>query len=104
MDMPPTVPCEVKTTVTARGKLRHRCPYVDETDTGTIALTWRTSGATLELHALRRWLDGFTDIAVSHEALTKRIVHAVTSAPGVELVAIETHWLTADLAVTVGGC
>lgn len=95
---PRTVPEPAVVTVTATGPLTHRCPHVDEVDTGTVTVTWTTAGQTIELHSLRAWLDSFADVRTSHEAITAGIETAL-QLPGIVDVAVETTWTTAGMAV-----
>ena len=82
------------------GDLRHRCPHVEEIDRGRVTITWRVAGRTYELHSLREYLAGFADARLSHEEVTDRIRHDLSVADGIELVSVETTWLTAGLEVS----
>lgn len=97
---PATVPDTSDVTVTATGDLRHRCPHIDEVDQGLTTITWRVEGQTLELHTLAAYLHGFENAALSHEQLTDRIRHDLSSLPGIELTSVTTTWLTAGLEVS----
>ncbi len=103
MNLPDTVPCAASVAVGALTELAHRCPYVDEADHGTISIQWRTRGRTIELHALRRWLDSFADVRISHEEITAQIADALSQLGGIALIAVETRWSTAAFHVTVKG-
>lgn len=91
-------PAEV--TVTAFGPIRHICPYVDELDEGTVEITWSTSGATFELHALRQYLDGFADVKASHEEVAAAIRVDLDS-PGLTVTEVVVRFPTARFEVTV---
>lgn len=94
----PGPPESVTMTVTA--PLRHQCPFVNETDEGSVTLTWTTSGNTLELHALRGYLDQFADWVISHEELTDKIRDDLGAVQGIYAVQVETRWSTAGMGVT----
>lgn len=98
---PAAVPCPDQVTITVAADLTHRCPFVPEVDHGTATITWTTAGATVELHSLAAWLDGFRDETLSHEAITRRIQEALAALPGVTDVHVTTRWVTAQLAVEV---
>lgn len=89
-------------TMKATGPLTHRCPFVKEVDNGTITITWETRGATLELHALRRYLDTFQCVEISHEDLTERIRADLAELPGIINLRVETTWETAGMEVNCG--
>lgn len=95
-----TVPSSGDVTVTTYADLTHLCPFVDEVDRGTVKLTWRVDGQTLELHSVRAYLDGFATSRLSHEEVTNRIGHDIASIPGVELIEVTTAWDTAGMEVT----
>jgi len=80
-------------------QLVHRCPYRDEVDEGVIELSWRTNGRTLELHALRDWLGGFAEAAVTHESLTDTIRFVLGQQPGIGLLDVSTRWNTAGMEI-----
>lgn len=96
-----TVSCDARTTVEYAGPLVHRCPFVDEVDRGAVTITWSTDGATLELHGLAAWLRTWTDVAVSHEALTDLIRSSLAGQPGIADVSVSTRWDTAGAEVVV---
>lgn len=86
-------------TVTIDSPLTHQCPYADEVDRGTVTITWRVAGATLELHSLQEYLDAFKDAKISHEEITARIRLDLSMTQGVDLLSVETTWDTADMEV-----
>jgi NADPH-dependent 7-cyano-7-deazaguanine reductase QueF len=86
--------------VTATADLQHLCPFVDEVDHGTITIAWHCNGATLELHSLREYLDGFKDSELSHEALTDLIRHDLSVIARIDLISVTTTWQTAGMEVT----
>lgn len=86
--------------ITASGKLRHLCPHVDEIDHGSVSITWRVEGKTYELHSLAEYLSSYADARISHEQITDRIRHDLSVEPGIELLSVETTWLTAGLEVS----
>lgn len=96
-----TMPVSTDATVTASGPLVHLCPVVDEVDEGHITITWRILGETFELHSLAEYLRGWKDSRLSHEQITDTIRHELsTASTWIELVSVETTWLTAGLEVS----
>jgi len=91
---------DVRMAVTA--EVQHLCPFVDEVDNGTVTVTWRTNGATFELHSLREYLSGFKDSEIAHEMLTDRIRHDLSVTQGVHLLSVESTWDTAGMEVRCG--
>lgn len=87
-------------TVTTTAELHHMCPHVDEADHGTITITWRTNGSTIELHSLADYLAMWKDSRVAHEDITDRIRHDLSALPGIELITVDTRWRTAGIEVT----
>lgn len=90
---------------TAAAPLAHRCPFVDEADLGAVELRWRIRTHTLELHALRLFLDAFAPVTISHEALTLGIATTLAQVDGLDLLTVTTRWRTAgiDVACEVDG-
>lgn len=78
----------MKVVVTA--EVTHRCPYVDEIDYGTIAMTF--DGEAPELHKLRAFLDRFRDQKITHEDLTAHVARKY----GCD---VTSRWTTAGMAV-----
>lgn len=100
--MPTTVDCPADVAMSATGPIQHLCPYVDETDNGTIAIGWTCEGQTVELHSLRRYLDGFAESRISHEELVDRVAHDVRAlSPGLADVTVSATFGTAGFAVEV---
>lgn len=95
-----TVDTPAEVYVTATGSLRHRCPYVDELDEGTVEITWSTLGATFELHALRAYLDQWEDVKVSHEELAA-MIRVDLDVPGLRVTEVVVRFPTANLEVSV---
>jgi NADPH-dependent 7-cyano-7-deazaguanine reductase QueF len=94
----PSYAADVDVTVTA--DLQHLCPFVDEVDRGSITISWRCNGETLELHSLREYLDGFKDSELPHEALTDLIRHDLSVMARIDLISVTTTWQTAGMGVT----
>lgn len=69
------------------------CPVKDETDTGTVAITYATRGEAFELHALRAYLDAFADRHVSHEDFTVVVAQTLKAD-------VVSRWVTAGMEVT----
>jgi NADPH-dependent 7-cyano-7-deazaguanine reductase QueF len=99
MSRPTIVPATADVRVTATSPIQHLCPFVDEVDNGTITITWRTNGATFELHSLRKYISGFKVSEISHEALTDLIRHDLSTERGISLISVESSWTTADMEV-----
>lgn len=95
-----TMPDKSDVTVTVTGPIQHRCPVVEEIDRGHITITWRIKGETYELHSLAEYLRGWADSHIAHEQLTDRIRHDLSVVSGIELVSVETTWVTAGLEVS----
>lgn len=100
---PATVPCDNDVTLTVTRAMQHLCPFVDEIDYGTITIQWTVNGFTLELHSLAAYLDAFTESHLTHENITDRIRHDLSTIPGINNVTVETTWVTAGFTVKVGG-
>lgn len=96
-----TVPCESVVIVTAHAPLHHVCPHVEETDSGTVHITWTTAGTTIELHALTYWLRQFGGVPISHEDITENIRAELAALDGITDVHVRTEWTTAGAAVEV---
>ena len=96
-----TVPSGTGVTVAATFPLTHRCPYRAETDHGHIDITWTTAGATLELHALAAWLDGFAREQITHEDISSDIRGHLADLPGIDNPQVATRWKTAGADVVV---
>lgn len=94
-----TVPDSSDVAVTVTGALDHRCPHVNERDHGNVTISWRVKGQTYELHSLAEYLRLWKDSEISHEAITDRIRHDLSVVVGIELLSVETEWLTAGLEV-----
>lgn len=95
-------PCDVVTPMSVTGRLVHECPFEDESDQGQVTITWLPAGQTLELHALRDWLDGFAREKVSHEDLTAGIEAELDDLEGITDVTVSTTWQTAGFHVSAG--
>lgn len=78
----------------------HQCPFRDETDVGTITVTWNAGADTVELHSLRAWLDTLDEWAVSHEAYTEHVRDTLATL-GVHVVSVVSEWATAGAIVEV---
>jgi NADPH-dependent 7-cyano-7-deazaguanine reductase QueF len=96
-----TVGCDSDVRVTITGPIGHLCPYRDETDHGTIDITWTVAGQTLELHSLAAYLRGWADARLAHEQLTDLIRHDLATMPGITRVTVSTAWQTAGMRVHV---
>lgn len=79
--------------------LQHLCPFKDEVDNGTIVIEWETVTRTMELHALKEWLNGFSGDRISHEAITKAIHEGLSEVHGLKVLRVETKWHTAGMRV-----
>jgi len=103
MDLPRTVSSGADVTVSVSSPLKHRCPFVDEVDDGSVDISWRCVGQTLELHSLAEWLRQWEASELSHEATTNSIKHALSAFGGIKDVTVTTRWATAGMSVTVTG-
>lgn len=95
------VDCMDRARVTARGPIRHLCPYVDEVDEGHIEITWSTAGCTIELHSLRDYLDTFAKSPISHEAVAALVLMELEGATGIEDIEVRLEFQTAGFGCTV---
>jgi NADPH-dependent 7-cyano-7-deazaguanine reductase QueF len=93
------VPCPELLSVTVEATVTKRCPFKDETDAGTVTVVWNSEGKTLELHSLREYLDGFGDVALSHEEFTDAVGAHLSSLIGD--VQVWSEWETAGMKVRV---
>lgn len=93
------VPIEANVTMCTTAGVQHMCPFVNEVDNGSVTITWDTDGWTLELHALRKYLNTFSDREISHEELTSEIRAELNSHHGINAVAVESAWRTAGMEV-----
>jgi NADPH-dependent 7-cyano-7-deazaguanine reductase QueF len=90
------------TQVTVVMPVTHLCPFRDEVDNGAITILWVVGGAsTFELHALRAYLDSWSDTQVSHEDLTSQVLDFLNSLDGPDVLEVESTWNTAGGEVTV---
>lgn len=83
--------------VTLTAPVRHRCPFRDEHDEGTLEVSYEQRGEVVELHALRRFLEELAAEAITHEAFTGRVA-GFPLPPG---ATVTTRWRTAGIDVTV---
>ena len=95
------VDCPEPATVRAVGPVRHRCPYKDEVDRGTVTVTWTTNGCTYELHSLRDYLDTYRESKLSHEAVAALILMDLSSPRTVRDVMVTVDFETAGFACRV---
>jgi NADPH-dependent 7-cyano-7-deazaguanine reductase QueF len=94
-----TVPVEANVQMSATSPIQHMCPFVHEVDNGNVTIAWDADGWTLELHALRAYLNTFADREISHEELTDEVRAEVASHHGINNVTVETTWRTAGMEV-----
>lgn len=94
-----TVPVEATVTMSATASIQHMCPFVHEVDNGTITITWRAEGWTIELHSLRAYLSTFHDREISHEELTAEIRDELSSHHGISIETVSTTWHTAGMGI-----
>lgn len=95
------VPESAPSRITITGQLVHQCPHVNETDNGTVTISWTCNGETLELHGLAQYLASFRGVPVTHETITEQIRGDLAAIDGIEDVTVSTTWTTAQLAVRV---
>lgn len=94
------VETEAEVTVVVTSALVHLCPHVEEVDYGTVKISWRTDGKTIELHSLRAWLQSFSNVVVSHEQITDLVREDLAALDGIADVGVETSWRTAGMDVS----
>lgn len=78
----------------------HQCPHVDETDHGTLTVTWTTTDTTVELHSLVKAVGTYRDQAISHEEVVRTLADAIGSA-GVCDATVHGRFTTAGVSVEV---
>ncbi|UVF61162.1 hypothetical protein SEA_AOKA_39 [Arthrobacter phage Aoka] len=88
-------------TMAVTSPLVHLCPFKDETDAGTITVTWQTLNGTIELHSLRAYFDSFAGSTVSHEGLTDTIRRELQRIPSIKALDVTTAWTTAGMETVV---
>jgi NADPH-dependent 7-cyano-7-deazaguanine reductase QueF len=94
------IACDNNVTVRVVTQLTHKCPYRDEIDEGQADISWTVDGRTFELHSLAAYLATWKDSEVSHEQITDRIAHDLSTVEGVSDVRVATDWTTAGMRVT----
>jgi len=94
-----TAPIEATVRMSATADIQHMCPFVNEVDNGTIAVTWTADGWTLELHALRAYLNTFHDREISHEELTEEVRAELSTHHGIKDITVNSTWRTAGMEV-----
>jgi NADPH-dependent 7-cyano-7-deazaguanine reductase QueF len=87
--------------VEATGRIVHLCPHVDEVDEGTVTVAWTTTTHTVELHALRAYLDEWAGTRISHEHLVEGIRADLLSMSPITDVTVTAAFTTARLSVGV---
>lgn len=86
-------------TMSSTSPIRHLCPFKDETDDGTITVSWRTLNGTIELHSLRAYFQSFAEAQISHESITDTIYRELQRIPSIRVLDVSTTWKTAGMAV-----
>lgn len=94
-----TVPIEANVTLTATADIQHMCPFVHEVDNGSVTITWKAEGWTIELHSLRAYLGTFHDREISHEELTEEIRAELNGRHGITIESVSTSWRTAGMGI-----
>lgn len=95
------VPDETRTIVNVIGQLVHLCPHVPETDVGTVEITWQCGGMTVELHSLTSYLASWADQLISSEEITSQIEADLETLDGIDVLSVETAWVTAGMKVRI---
>jgi NADPH-dependent 7-cyano-7-deazaguanine reductase QueF len=93
-DMPDTDIC-------INGFITHLCPFADETDHGTITVTYRPWHHEIELHSFADYLDSFADTKISHEELTRQIRSELDEWVDPRRLTVRTEFKTAGLTISV---
>lgn len=91
----------LKTDIRIDGVITHQCPFVDETDYGTIAVRYTPYEYEIELHSFKNYLGSFEDTKISHEDLTRRIWSELEEWINPARLSVNTSFKTAGLAVNV---
>jgi NADPH-dependent 7-cyano-7-deazaguanine reductase QueF len=87
--------------VTVKSVLIHRCPHVEEVDVGTVAISWRCTDVTLELHSLAAYLATWESQKISSEEITMQIRNDLEQLDGLDDVDVSTTWQTAGFSVLI---
>lgn len=102
MSFPNLVAADAAVTVTACAQINHTCPFKQERDAGTITISWKCIGSTIELHSLAEYLNAFSEQSISHEDLVALIAADLqTLGTGIHIQAVTASFTTADIAVEV---
>lgn len=89
-------------TMTITAPIKHRCPFVEEIDDGTIAISWTTNDSTIELHSLAEFLGCYADRQISHEDLVGEIFDCLeVLTPHIALYSVTARFTTAGIDVEV---
>lgn len=83
--------------VTATIVARHRCPYRQETDHGSLTLYWSIpddKGDAPELHGIAEKVRELDACVVSHEDYTRAVLEVTGASQA------RTYWTTAGMTVT----
>lgn len=96
------ITCDAGTRMQVSGSLTHLCPVKNEFDVGYVTVSWTTSGKTVELHSLAKWLADFAPVPITHEELVDHITATLNEAAVGGITQIETAFAgrTAGLHVT----
>lgn len=90
--------------VNASCSITHLCPYKQERDFGTVEISWTVApgSSPVELHALAEKVQSFTDVHLTHEAVTWDLQRWVVGLVGESgEVEVATRWVTAGMDVEV---
>jgi len=102
MSRPELVKVGSTATVTAQSAIKHLCPFKDEVDIGTIAISWACRGFTIELHSLASYLNSYAENAISHEDLVAMVAADLqTLGDGITVRSVTVRFTTAGIDVEV---
>ena len=90
--------------VSATSSITHLCPYKQERDFGTVEISWTVApgSSPVELHALAEKVQSFTDVHLTHEAVTWDLHQWIDGLVGDSgEVGVVTRWVTAGMDVEV---
>lgn len=100
--VPEVVPTDAEVAASATATIWHQCPFVDETDRGTVTIGWTCYGSTIELHSLAAYLKTFTDRRISHEDLVAEIADTLRGcSPDISGITVTGRFSTAGLTVEI---
>ena len=80
--------------------VRKECPIKREADFGTVEIDWTTTNVSLELHALRTYIESYEGQPLTHEDFTLKVKTDLYG-EGVDDVKVSATWRMEAMQVTV---